>query len=103
MIRTALVVVGIVVAGAGTLCWLFVEFCDAAKVSGDNERLGIARQKEAVWSGPCSDSVAVLGPTGTSNAHACSNKSHRMRMEVKTSPSNEQIGAIVFCECVKTP
>lgn len=53
-----------------------------------------------VWEKPCTDMSWLLATTaGSPNQAACPNKSHRMRVQVATTPSQEEIGALVFCEC----
>lgn len=50
--------------------------------------------------GPCFDSATLLATTtGSPSDQTCPNIRHRMRVEIKTTPSNEEIGALVFCEC----
>jgi hypothetical protein len=66
-----------------------------------------AKQEEArrqeldrIYNGPCRDEASLLATTaGSPNSLTCPNRQHRMRVEIKTSPSNEEIGALVFCEC----
>ena len=62
-----------------------------------------ARQRareEAAWSGPCADTSWLLATTaGSPDRATCTNKSHRMRVQVASSASNEEFGAVVFCEC----
>ena len=61
----------------------------------------IARQKHEQWEGPCADKSWLLATTSGSPSEAtCPNKGHRMRVQVATTPSQEEIGALVFCECV---
>jgi hypothetical protein len=62
------------------------------------------RQEEArlnrIYNGPCQDIASLLATTaGSPNSLTCPNRQHRMRVEIKTSPSNEEIGALFFCEC----
>lgn len=57
------------------------------------------RQKREAWEGPCADSSTLVATsTGSPNAETCSNKRHKMRVQVTTISGNE-IGALVFCEC----
>jgi len=60
-----------------------------------------ARLKLETLTGPCHDESWLLATTGGSPSNAsCSNRYHRMRVQVATHPSNEEAAALVFCECV---
>lgn len=51
-------------------------------------------------SGACADESWLLATTAGSPDNAkCPNPLHHMRVQVATTPSNEEIGALVFCEC----
>lgn len=53
---------------------------------------------------PCRDEAVLLASTAGSPSHAsCHHAQHRMHIEVRTTPSQEEIGAVVFCECVRSP
>lgn len=54
------------------------------------------------WEGPCKDESTLLATTaGSPNRFECSNKLHRMHVQVATTSSNEEAAALVFCECVR--
>lgn len=59
-----------------------------------------ARHKVEAWEGPCTDKSWLLSTTaGSPDVAECPNKHHHMRVQVATTPSHEEIGALVFCEC----
>ena len=63
------------------------------------EREG-ARRAAAAWIAPCTDQSWLLATTAGSPSHAvCPNQRHRMHVQVATTSSNEEVGALVFCEC----
>ena len=52
------------------------------------------------WSEPCHDEAILLATTSGSPSHKqCPNRLHRMRVQIASAPSNEEFGAVVFCEC----
>lgn len=56
--------------------------------------------KRAEWSAPCRDTATLLATTaGSPSQRACTNRLHRMRIEITSRPSSEEYGAVVFCEC----
>jgi len=58
------------------------------------------REKREAWEGACADKSWLLATTaGSPDMAECPNKHHRMRVQVATTPSHEEIGAVVFCEC----
>jgi hypothetical protein len=58
------------------------------------------REAKEAWVAPCADTSWLLATTAGSPDHAtCPNQKHRMRVQVATKSSNEEIGALVFCEC----
>ena len=64
-----------------------------------HEEAAERRAKEA-WVGPCHDTATLVATTAGSPSQAeCPNRLHRMRIEVTAAPSNEEFGAVVFCEC----
>jgi hypothetical protein len=64
-----------------------------------NRRERVLRNKEN-WEKPCSDEAILLATTaGSPNEARCSNREHRMRIQVVTTQANEEIGSIAFCEC----
>lgn len=66
--------------------------------SGEKRRGEEARA--AAWNGPCADTSWLLATTtGSPDTATCPNKMHRMRAQVATTASNEEIGALVICEC----
>jgi hypothetical protein len=60
------------------------------------------RERQArQWTEPCADESALVATTaGSPNSFTCSNRNHRMRLEVKTQ-SGEEIAALVVCECAR--
>ena len=49
----------------------------------------------------CQDSATLLATTaGSPDNYTCPNKHHKMRVESVTK-AGEEIGATVFCECVR--
>jgi hypothetical protein len=60
------------------------------------------RWAQEKWEAPCSDEATLLASTAGSPDHfKCPNKNHVMRVQVSTTPSHEEIGALVFCECAR--
>lgn len=60
----------------------------------------IPEPKTDPWNEPCADKASLLATTAGSPSYmTCPNKLHRMRVQVATTSSNEEIGALVFCEC----
>lgn len=58
-------------------------------------------QRERDWNEPCHDvSTLVATTTGSPDSFECPNKLHRMRVAASTK-SGEEVGAVVFCECVR--
>ncbi len=59
------------------------------------------RKKGIYYSDMCLDYSSLLATTtGSPNSLHCNNKHHKMRVEPVTK-AGEEIGALVFCECVK--
>lgn len=59
------------------------------------------RDKAIYNSDTCIDSATLVATTtGSPNEYSCTNKHHKMRVEASTK-AGEEIGALVFCECVK--
>ncbi len=57
-------------------------------------------ERQRAWEGPCADVSSLLATTsGSPNEFKCPNRLHHMRVQVATSPSNEEAAALVFCEC----
>lgn len=57
-------------------------------------------QEKKEWFEPCHDESELLATTtGSPNSMKCPNRFHRMKVQVATTPSHEEIGALVFCEC----
>jgi hypothetical protein len=79
---------------------LLVAGCDLIEPNREeNER---KRHDLEAWVAPCSDYAVLLATTaGSPNDHVCTNKDHRMRVQVATTKSNEEAAALVFCECVR--
>ena len=74
--------------------------CDEMNGVADTRRR--EAEKVATWNAPCADKSWLLATTSGSPSEAtCPNKEHRMRVQVATTPSQEEIGALVFCECVR--
>jgi hypothetical protein len=78
-----------------------------AAACGDRKREiaeQIRRAAEARWNGPCADTATLLATTtGSPSDMTCPNKRHRMRVQLTSAPSNEEFGALVFCECEREP
>jgi len=67
--------------------------------AAQNRRL--KREADERWNGPCADESTLVATTaGSPNSFTCWNKHHRMRVDPVTKASNEEIGALVFCQCV---
>ena len=84
---------------ASALILLLTLGCDrpGAFESGEHQA---AREKVEQWEGPCADKSWLLATTaGSPDVAECPNKMHRMRVQVATTPSQEEVGALVFCEC----
>lgn len=74
---------------------------DGCIFASDHNTRSWKREQEERWNAPCADTSWLLATTaGSPNAATCPNKNHRMRVQVATSPSNEEAAALVFCECV---
>lgn len=72
--------------------------CDEMSGKADQQRAEEARIKQ--WEGPCADKSWLLATTtGSPSIATCPNKRHHMRVQVATTASNEEVGALVFCEC----
>ena len=77
---------------------LLLAACDEMNGAADARRA--ADRKRQAWEAPCVDVATLLATTaGSPNETACPNKRHRMRVQVATTASNEEIGAVAFCEC----
>lgn len=78
--------------------------CQRQAAIAESERLGEAkRQREAdeAWEGRCLNHATLVATTaGSPSEQQCWNKHHRMRVEAATK-SGEEIGAVIFCECVE--
>lgn len=52
------------------------------------------------WIEPCHDESRLLATTFNTPVHfKCPNQHHRMQVTPAAGPSNEEFGAVVFCEC----
>ena len=61
-----------------------------------------ARWDREEWNGRCRDEATLVATTsGSPSSTRCPNRLHRMRVQVASSPSNEEFGAVVFCECTR--
>lgn len=59
------------------------------------------REKGIYFSDMCFNSSVLLATTtGSPSGYSCNNKHHKMRVEPVTK-AGEEIGSLVFCECVK--
>ena len=77
-------------------CWMAILFI-ALSACGPPE----PTWREKAWVEPCHDKSRLLASTiGSPGDFECPNQKHKMRVEVMTAPSNEEFGALVFCECV---
>lgn len=88
---------------------LLVGACDAP--GGCGEGTGCEGQRQyrhrtqlegnEAWNAECHDTSTLVATTaGSPNSATCTNKHHRMRVEAVTKASNEEMGAVVFCQCV---
>lgn len=58
------------------------------------------KNRQIQWDEPCHDQAILLATTtGSPDSFECSNRLHRMRVQVATNPSKEEAAALVFCEC----
>lgn len=72
--------------------------CDSPEVQSPS------RRRQIDWAEPCHDEAFLLATTAGSPERAeCSNRLHRMHVQVATHPSNEEAAALVFCECERDP
>ncbi len=84
--------------------WGLVAFGRSESRRGDQARLERARLADEERNGPCKDSATLLATTaGSPNYHVCPNRRHRMRIQIASAPSNEEFGAVAFCECQPDP
>ena len=52
------------------------------------------------WVGECHDKSWLLATTfGSPDSAKCTNRKHRMKVQLASAPSHEKFGAVVFCEC----
>ena len=66
----------------------------------EKDKLEAEKQAERDWNGPCRDQSTLLATTaGSPSTFICSNKQHRMQVQIATHPSNEEAAALVFCKC----
>ena len=80
---------------------IFLIVCVCASVGCESVEDSWKRQKQEAWEEPCHDTSTLLATTaGSPNAFACPNKHHKMHVQISTTSSNEEVGALVFCECV---
>ena len=71
--------------------------CDDPQIDADIRQ---KQQAELEWSGPCHDTAVLMATTtGSPDSTTCPNKLHHMRIEIASRPSNEEFGAVAFCEC----
>lgn len=84
---------------------LVVQFLEAsaALAIGCESQDGYARRMEReAWEEPCHDEVKLLATTaGSPDVFKCPNKNHRLEVQVATQPSNEEVGAIALCRCLR--
>src|SRR5574337_916558 len=67
----------------------------------DNVEDHYKQQKKEAWEEPCHDTSMLLATTaGSPNEFTCPNKHHRMQVQITTTASNEEVGALVFCQCM---
>ena len=56
---------------------------------------------DEAWNAECHDTSTLIATTaGSPNTATCTNKHHRMHVEPVTKASNEEIGSLIFCQCV---
>lgn len=81
-------------------CAIALAACDD---NGNPDPNGVKQRAidaEKAWNGPCADVSTLLATTaGSPSEQTCPNKHHHMHVQVASKPSNEEFGALVFCEC----
>jgi hypothetical protein len=66
----------------------------------DSPREQVRKERAVEWVEPCRDKTVLLATTaGSPNQFECGNREHVMRVQVASTPSNEEAAAVVFCEC----
>lgn len=84
--------------GGGCLFWM-IGAIDKATDAIDK---ATDRQHHEERLGPCRETATLVATTaGSPNEHTCPNVAHRMRVQVQTTATKEEVAAIVFCECVR--
>ncbi len=64
------------------------------------EKNQAAQATQEKWVAECHDeSVLLATTTGSPSHHTCPNQHHVMHVQVASQPSNEEFGALVFCQC----
>lgn len=67
-----------------------------------NSESAVARRKHAAWVAECHDESVLLAITaGSPSEYTCPNQQHVMHVQVASQPSNEEFGALVFCQCAR--
>jgi hypothetical protein len=67
----------------------------------NDPRYNACRERGVYNDDMCFNTSMLLATTaGSPNGYSCNNKHHKMRVEPVTK-AGEEIGALVFCECVK--
>lgn len=84
------------------IAWLMVVLVGFTAAACDDPDGSKARKQAALeaWEAPCADVSWLLATTsGSPSTASCPNKHHRMRIQIASAPSNEEFGAVAFCEC----
>jgi hypothetical protein len=69
----------------------------------ESEEKRYARWRLRRWEEPCHDvSILVATTAGSPSDFECPNRRHRMRVQITTTKTNEEVAALVFCECVSS-
>lgn len=69
-------------------------------LSGCNGPSPAQRRAQFEEDDSCRDTSTLLATTsGSPNQATCPNKRHRMHVQVATTASHEEVGALVFCQC----
>lgn len=82
---------------------LLLTGCDFLDMDKEHERNRVrwAREASEEWEKPCLDVSWLLATTSGSPSEAkCTNRRHKMRVQVASAASKEEFGAVVFCECL---
>lgn len=98
--NTTKVLVGVVAALSALAVTYAIAACNSEGTVLEGDEHMSRRISNEKWNAPCVDeSTLIATTTGSPNNFKCWNKHHRMHVQVTTTSSHEEIGALVFCEC----